>query len=174
MTTYRHKHLSTDAIEQRAEDFGITDEKGRKVGVKTVIYLIKTRLFEEGDGAAWLHPFPDTTHYSSYVQPTRNGQNFGASQHGKSSLTLDHARTEINRRVRGTRARYQKKYALAASSFKAEVIADSSGEWTGNALRFSTRAKAESYVADLAMRWTSVRETRVVESGDPVYEGRRG
>jgi hypothetical protein len=56
-------------------------------------------------------------------------------------------------------------------SFKAEVIADSSGVWAGNGLRFATREAAESYVADLGMRWTSVRYTRVVESSDPVTEG---
>jgi hypothetical protein len=51
-------------------------------------------------------------------------------------------------------------------SFAAEVIADSSGKWAGNALRFQTREEAEIYVADLARRWTLVRETRVVESDD--------
>jgi hypothetical protein len=55
-------------------------------------------------------------------------------------------------------------------SWKPEVIADSSGQWVGNQLRFATKERAESYVADLMMRWTSVRETRVVESDDPVTE----
>ena len=53
-------------------------------------------------------------------------------------------------------------------SFAMEVIADGSGKWCGNALRFATREEAEQYVGDLANRWTLVRETRVVESGDPV------
>jgi hypothetical protein len=53
-------------------------------------------------------------------------------------------------------------------SFKPEVIADASGKWAGNALRFATRGEAEAYVADLARRWTLVRETRVVESEDAV------
>ena len=53
-------------------------------------------------------------------------------------------------------------------SFAAEVIADSSGKWVGNRLRFGTRAEAESYAKDLAGRWTAVREWRVVESDDPV------
>ena len=47
--------------------------------------------------------------------------------------------------------------------FKAEVIADNSGQWAGNGLTFATREEAEVYVKDLASRWTSVRETRVVE-----------
>lgn len=54
------------------------------------------------------------------------------------------------------------------TSYKAEVIADSSGTWAGNALRFATEAEAEDYVAGLASRWTLVTATRVIESGDPV------
>ena len=53
-------------------------------------------------------------------------------------------------------------------SFAPEVIADSSGKWCGNALRFETREEAEENVQDLMMRWMLVRETRVVESSDPV------
>jgi hypothetical protein len=53
-------------------------------------------------------------------------------------------------------------------SYKPEVIADSSGQWCDNALRFATRKEAEDNVRDLASRWFLVRETRVVESTDPV------
>lgn len=53
-------------------------------------------------------------------------------------------------------------------SYAPEVIADSSGKWCGNALRFGTREEAERQVSDLSCRWFAVRETRVVESTDPV------
>jgi len=53
-------------------------------------------------------------------------------------------------------------------SFKSEVIADNSGTWSSNALRFETEKEAELYVGDLIMRWTLVRETRVVVCQDPV------
>jgi hypothetical protein len=52
---------------------------------------------------------------------------------------------------------------MMITAFKAEVIADSSGTWAGNALVFRTREAAERYVNDLSMRWTAVRDTRVVE-----------
>lgn len=52
-------------------------------------------------------------------------------------------------------------------NFKAEVIADNSGTWAGNALRFATRDEAERYARDLEMRWMAVRQWRVVESDDP-------
>jgi len=56
-------------------------------------------------------------------------------------------------------------------SYKAEVIADSSGKFAGNGLRFATEAEAEAYAADLASRWLLVTDTRVVESDDAVnYE----
>jgi hypothetical protein len=54
------------------------------------------------------------------------------------------------------------------SSFKAEVIADSSGQWTSNTLRFATEAEALGYVAHLYAVWAAVRQTRVVGSDDPV------
>jgi hypothetical protein len=60
------------------------------------------------------------------------------------------------------------------SSFKAEVIADSSGEWCSNGLRFATRKEAEAYGLDLSLRWTAVRDFRVVESVDPVTKRKEG
>lgn len=59
------------------------------------------------------------------------------------------------------------------ASFKAEVVADSSGEFVGNSLRFETRKLAEVYAQDLASRWTLVSDWRVVESTDPVTESSR-
>lgn len=53
-------------------------------------------------------------------------------------------------------------------SWKPEVIADSTGQWYSNGLRFATEQEAKDYVADLAMRWTAVRDTRVVKSDDTV------
>lgn len=47
--------------------------------------------------------------------------------------------------------------------YKVEVIADSSGKWAGNGLRFDTQQEAEAYALDLQYRWTAVREWRVVE-----------
>lgn len=53
-------------------------------------------------------------------------------------------------------------------SFKPEVVADSTGKWVGNALRFATREEAEANVANLKSRWFLVTDTRVVECEDPV------
>lgn len=53
-------------------------------------------------------------------------------------------------------------------SWRPEVIADSSGKWTGNGLRFATEQEALDNVRDLSMRWFAVRETRAVECDDPV------
>lgn len=49
-------------------------------------------------------------------------------------------------------------------AWKAEVIADSSGKWAGNALVFATEAEAAAYGRDLEMRWFAVRQVRTVET----------
>ena len=49
-------------------------------------------------------------------------------------------------------------------SYAPEVTADYTGKWYGNAVRFATKSEAEAWAQDRAMRWTSVRDTRVVES----------
>jgi len=59
---------------------------------------------------------------------------------------------------------------MAATSYKVEVIADSSGKWCSNALRFATEAEAKVYGDDLFMRWTAVREWRVAPADEPVNE----
>jgi hypothetical protein len=54
-------------------------------------------------------------------------------------------------------------------SFKPEVQTAGDGQnWSGNALRFATKAEAEQYVKDLMWRWTAVNDTRVIESEDAV------
>ena len=50
------------------------------------------------------------------------------------------------------------------ASFMVEVIADNSGKWCGNGLRFSTEEAAEAYGEDLAGRWSLVTKWRVVPS----------
>lgn len=48
--------------------------------------------------------------------------------------------------------------------YHVEVIADRSGTWAGNGVRFSTVTEAAAYARDLFMRWTAVREWRVVDA----------
>jgi hypothetical protein len=56
-------------------------------------------------------------------------------------------------------------------SWKAEVIADDSEKWVGNLIRFANKEDAELYALNLASRWMSVREWRVIESEDePNYK----
>lgn len=47
--------------------------------------------------------------------------------------------------------------------YRVQVIADNSGKWVGNAVLFDTVEQAVDYAIDLAARWTSVREYRVVD-----------
>jgi hypothetical protein len=53
-------------------------------------------------------------------------------------------------------------------SWKVEVIMDESGEWEGDAMRFSSEQEALSYARDLEFRCSAVRDKRIVESPDPI------
>jgi hypothetical protein len=53
-------------------------------------------------------------------------------------------------------------------SWKPEVVADSSGKFYGNGLRFATYEEAFENARNLAGRWTLVEDFRAVESEDPV------
>ena len=53
-------------------------------------------------------------------------------------------------------------------SWRPEGIADRSGEWCANGLRFATEQEATDSARDLMSRWTLVREIRATESEDPV------
>lgn len=54
------------------------------------------------------------------------------------------------------------------TSWKPEVIADSTGQWYPNGLAFATRVEAENYAHNLSQRWLAVLDWRVVESDEPV------
>lgn len=56
---------------------------------------------------------------------------------------------------------------LQVNSWVPEVIADNSGKWAGNGLRFRTKAEAEQWAKELSWRWTAVREYRAAPSEDP-------
>ena len=54
--------------------------------------------------------------------------------------------------------------------FKVEVIADSSGKWCGNAMLYETHEEAKAAAVDLMNRWLLVREWRVVEVADDLFD----
>lgn len=57
------------------------------------------------------------------------------------------------------------------ASWMSEVTtAGDNGRWSSNGLRFATKAEADAYGLDLAMRWTAVADIRSVESTDPVTD----
>jgi hypothetical protein len=58
--------------------------------------------------------------------------------------------------------------AVPFLSWAPEVIADETGTWLPNGLRFATEAEARGYNDGLFLRWTAVRDTREVPHADPV------
>jgi hypothetical protein len=55
-----------------------------------------------------------------------------------------------------------------AVSWAPEVIADGSGKWVRNSLRFATKLEAEMSARELSSRWFSVRSIRAMPATEPV------
>ncbi len=51
---------------------------------------------------------------------------------------------------------------MSTPKYRVEVIADNSGEWAGNGLKFDTATEAVEYARDLMSRWMLVREWRIL------------
>lgn len=70
----------------------------------------------------------------------------------------------------------QRQYAVAYVSVADLLVTSYSGqvrvlgetEFVGNQLRFATEAEAKASVTELASRWLSVEDTRVIPTSDPV------
>jgi hypothetical protein len=58
-------------------------------------------------------------------------------------------------------------------TYKVEVIADSTGNWCGNDKVFHDASSAEEWARDLFMRWTLVREWRVIDDTSAVIVASR-
>jgi hypothetical protein len=54
--------------------------------------------------------------------------------------------------------------------YRVEVIADNSGKWCGNGLKFAAVELAEAYAVDLWSRWTLVRSWRVIDDDQKVWK----
>ena len=52
--------------------------------------------------------------------------------------------------------------------YRIEVLADNSGVWAGNGMRYASVTEASAAARDLFNRWTSCREWRVMSDTDEV------
>lgn len=52
------------------------------------------------------------------------------------------------------------------TSYRVQVVADSSGEWVGNAMRYRSHDEADNAGKDLLCRWLLAQRYRVVPSDD--------
>jgi len=104
-----------------------------------------------------------TVNADNFIRLVRRGKRHIEADRANVASVLEHQRE--SRALEQT----DKLVTLAPStSYAAEVIADSSGKYCGNGLRFATKKEAEAYAMELSSRWMAVREWRVVESTDRV------
>ena len=110
MTTKMQKTLDRD--DKQLIDFGITDEKGRALGL-IVIKAVETRieLPEDGDCYYRVDALGLGSYPAAYAISARDGAMFGSSQRWNTFATTDERDAYIEKRISETRARYAKKFA---------------------------------------------------------------
>jgi hypothetical protein len=105
----RCNNTQTQVGEFEYIDFGITDSKGRAVGVvvRRFQYVYTPRA--EATGAAWMHEAG--TFYAVGIQATRNGQQYGGSSAFVEAGTLEAANRMAAGKVAQAKARAVKVHA---------------------------------------------------------------
>jgi hypothetical protein len=101
----------TAPAKHRLIPFGVTDAKGREIGVS--ISITPVTVTESPEGArSYYTCFNEAGEYISVrVSATRNGKEFGSYQSPKFFKTESDANVEVERRVKSARARYEKQFA---------------------------------------------------------------
>tara|TARA_R110000868_G_scaffold97004_1_gene266920 strand:- start:37 stop:363 length:327 start_codon:yes stop_codon:yes gene_type:complete len=96
---------------RRLVSFGITDVKGREIGVSiSTAPMVATEVPEDWKGI--FHRGLENGEYISVrISATRNGNEFGSTQPCSYFRTQAEADAAIEKRIKSTRARYAKQFA---------------------------------------------------------------
>ena len=95
---------------RRLVAFGITDPKGREIGVSISSAPI-TVVRDEDSMSSYRGLNEEGDYISVCISPTRNGQEFGACQPSSYYKTQEEADAAIEKRIKSTLARYKKQFA---------------------------------------------------------------
>jgi len=102
------KEYPTD-YENTMIDFEITDQSGRKTGLRVSKWVSEFKGFEPGPFESFFQIEPGI-YYGLKIQPTRDGKDFGSIQQRKFFKTDTERDQETGRRVKESKKRIQKKF----------------------------------------------------------------
>lgn len=97
----------TTVLHSYQTEFETRDQKGRQIGALAVV----ERLVYEAVDRPWGFTREPGTYFTSFVQATRNGSTFGASQRAKFFASEEAALQDAALRVAACRKRYAKQFA---------------------------------------------------------------
>lgn len=101
MTEYTHYLITYSDLATTTGDFGVSDDKGRKLGYEAHLYS-GTSQSEKPDqkwAASRCLPFPDNNFFAVFVQQTRDGKRFGSSQRYEFAVTRQAAEALIAAKI---------------------------------------------------------------------------
>lgn len=99
---------SQEVISNELVDFGMRDEKGRAIGARRVISRVE--YVAAGEGARSGYNRAPGVWYVVHVQPTRDGEKYGAIGAYDYLRDRDDAELVVNVMLQRTRGRYERKY----------------------------------------------------------------
>jgi hypothetical protein len=100
----------TTPVSHRREDFGITDAKGRNIGLIATTWLVEATEAPDGWNGCFYRHFEVGQYIAVRISATRNGGSFGACQPVAYFKTQAEADAAIAKRSKSTRARYAKQF----------------------------------------------------------------
>ena len=98
------------------QDLGITDNKGRAIGLQVSICTVDVKEAPEGpvtSGGCYICYDKEGLFFSLNMMVTKNGASFGPSQCSKHYSTIGEVQDAIDKRKKQTIARYKKQSAQA-------------------------------------------------------------
>lgn len=156
-----------EVVERRKEDFGIVDQKGRAVGASIV--FTRYDVVDTSGGSWWaaLDDWKSDVCYSCRVMPTRNGQNFGASQQEHCFLDLVGASRKALELVAKSRKRYEHKLRAIPANIEADARAAVADITEADAARAQGEAESDAFAEGIAVEENRERalETFIDEAG---------
>lgn len=113
MNIHRHIIDARTSVGQRVhEDFGMRDNRSRKIGYCYIIWKVQTHITKR-DGALLL-PFVNTVHFKAVGFSTREGRIYGHGSEDVHDVSIMGVTKKIKKKMKASRQRYKRRYGYSA------------------------------------------------------------
>lgn len=105
--------MTTETLETTVTDFGIVDQKGRKVGYRCIFEKVTFKALPEDARSGYTSPNSDGLPLERFrvtTSPTRDGRGYGPAFNRADAATLDEVKAIAAKRTEAARKSNTKKF----------------------------------------------------------------